>query len=129
MLTKLISLIPAQYRILAAVLAVAAVAAGSFGAGWKVNDWRLSEEITALKSDLKTCRGNKEALTASVEAQNKRIEEWRGKARDRREAAERAREAARERVNELEADMAALRSARPQTCDEAEMLINETLGL
>jgi uncharacterized protein HemX len=129
MLSELVGLIPVQYRLAAGLIVAAAVIGGAFGAGWTVQGWRLGNKVTTLQADLKTCQGNQEALSASVETQNEKVEKWRRRARERAQAAQQAQEQARQRVSALEKDLEALRRARPETCAEAEALIDRELGL
>lgn len=125
MLTKLINLIPPQYK----AVAVAAVVAGIFALGWTVNGWRLGSQLSDLDNDLRTCEGNVKTYAEAVVSQNQAIANAKREAERRQNAAKEALRLAQSESSTLEAEISRLRGARGKTCDDAEQLINEALGL
>lgn len=125
----LINLIPPQYRIAAAIAGVVALVLAGFGAGWAVQGWRLGAKVERLDGALTTCEGNVAAYADAVVSQNESIKAAREEAARAQEAARRELEKARQRSETMDAQIRALRRARGETCEDAEQLIDEALGL
>ena len=132
MLMKLISLtrfIPPQYKGAAVLVGLLALFGGGMWVGWKTQGWRLGSDISDLSNDLRTCQGNVATYADAVKAQNESIRDAKAKADARQKAAQEALELAQSESSTLEAEIRALRRARGETCEDADKLLNEALGL
>lgn len=107
---KLTTLIPPQYRLMAALAAIALFGVATFGAGWTVSRWRADAHyateissrdttITTLRTDVNDRNNAITELKGKIETQNEKIaalgEESKVVAEQQRLAIARAEEAAR----------------------------------
>ena len=97
----------------------------AFFIGWTVNGWRLGETIKGLE----VVKTDNEILRKSIQAQNESIKKLESEAHKKRVAANEAVKIATESNKKLESQLLILRQSRGENCQDAENLINETLGL
>lgn len=107
-----------------AISLVVALVVG-FGAGWTVNGWRFSQ----VEADLGVCRGNTAALEIAIKDQNNHIQKLKDKSKVLQDAAERAHKAAQGEISRLRQSNELIRKSSGESCEDAEKLINEALGL
>lgn len=125
MITLLSKLVPAPYRVMAAVIAFAVWTALAGAVGWNVSRWRAdahwSEIAGKCATNLATANASVSNLTTSLENQNRAVQELQNKSAAITEAQVAAKKAAEveaaassRRINELQR-----RLAQGATCDQA----------
>ena len=93
----MISLIPPQFRLLAAALALAAIAAAGFSGGYKLRGMQADAAVAKLKQD------HAEQVTAAVKAGQERLQAVLDEERTLRATAERIADEARQRTAHAQA--------------------------
>jgi hypothetical protein len=125
----LLKLIPAQYRLLAVAGLLAFVVSGAFGVGWMVNGWRFSGTITDLEHRLSASTLDNKILQNAINNQNDRVEKMERIANQRIKETREAIEKAKRDNQQLQVDIATLRTRTGSTCEDVNALLNEALGL
>ena len=88
-------LLPPQYRVIAAVVALIVTLAGAGYAGWTVRAWRCDAQTAEIYRQLSKWISEYEMLKRSAMKQNAAISQWKQRAEDVQQSAQEAINAAR----------------------------------
>ena len=107
------------------LIIIAIVLCIGFSGGWTLNGWRHSK----IRADLEICKSNTTNLMEAIQSQNRKVLELRDESKARKEAAESALKAAEKEIKILRQTRSVIENSEGESCQDAEKLINEALGL
>lgn len=106
------------------IIAALVLLIGFYG-GWTLNGWRHSK----VRADLEICKSNTTNLMEAIQSQNRKVLELRDESEARKKASETALKAAQGEIKRLRQSSESIANRTGETCEDAEKLINEALGL
>lgn len=82
-----------------------------------------------VRADLAICKSNTTNLMEAIQSQNRKVLDLKDESEKRKEASEAALKAAEGEIKRLKQSSAYIANRTGETCEDAEKLINEALGL